>query len=114
LHFFVVHRNFDISDRGRRFEGDGETHIPGSKIKIKTVSDSPEIRNLSDEDEVSDPEEGNNGSSSSKVGRSKKQQTTPLPKSAKNSSNASISTSSACMFDSFRLLSFPQQNSISP
>ncbi|XP_059099037.1 bromodomain adjacent to zinc finger domain protein 2B-like [Tigriopus californicus] len=60
---------FDISDNGRRFA----TDVVDGKVQIKTVSDSPEIRNLNDQGhpgDFSDSEmDGNNDASKSNPGR---------------------------------------------
>jgi hypothetical protein len=64
---------FDTSDNGRRLA----SVVEDGKLKIKTVSESPEIRNLSDNDEnnVHDDDsddasvDGNNESASASTNR---------------------------------------------
>jgi hypothetical protein len=56
---------FDSSDNGRRTT----SVMEDGKLKIKTVSDSPEIRNLSDNDQqsASESDDGTNSSEASKT-----------------------------------------------
>ena len=53
-----MNSRFDTSDNGRRLA----SVVEDGKLKIKTVSESPEIRNLSDHDNEAHDDDSDDGS----------------------------------------------------